>query len=451
MRGQRTVILFIVFGLLLWVVLRTDRGESPSTESDQVLVRVSEIGTETIRITNENGDIHLRKNADHRWVMTAPIEDRADDAVITSMLRLLDPLEAIQKQTGSRADQITFRVDRPVATATFREPRGRQYLEQTLKIGRKNNAFDAYYVMVGSDTSLVGMVDPYVIERYLLSEPSAFRYRRIADFEIEKVKRLGVETREGRVLLERNAKRRWEVVSPVRTPADQAATNGLVRRMLDHRVERFIDDDVRDPAAYGLNAPVARVRAELDNGTTYSLWVGNDAGEEDVYASRGDVSRVFTISKGGREEFARSLFDLRRREVVPFEVGAVSRVSVRAGDDRFVAERSRSGEWHEIDTDGARHPLRAYTVEAGVKNLGVLRARSFDDSKEGARRHGLLEPEVVLSVTLADGTVETVHVNRRGEDATFAVQPDGPVGVAPGGVVDLLVGFTRTPPRVEAG
>ena len=86
-------------------------------------------------------------------------------------------------------------------------------------------------------------------------------------------------------------------------PANRSSFNSLMIRMSQLRGTRRVDN-VTDFKEYGLEAPAQSVRAQLDDGTTYELQVGDKTPTgSGRYAKKSDASDVYVIA----DQFAADL------------------------------------------------------------------------------------------------------------------------------------------------
>lgn len=444
MKGRTVLLLLAVLVALLayWFVAERDRPDPDALEAERlVLTRVDIDRTVAVEIRAEGVATKLSRDSEGRWYLRAPVQDRADDHQVRALLAELSPLVAIERVEGTKAEEVTYRLDRPTVECVISRPTGSGYEPVVLTVGRKNQAFDAYYAMVNGDRSRIGLIDPHVVENYLLRDPDGYRYRRVAEFRLDDVTRFGISHRGRRVFLQRNADREWVIVSPIRSYADQGTVNTLIQRFVAQRKDDFIDDPEPALASYGLESPALELRVELENGAQRALLIGAETPDGDAaYAMRpgGESRRVFTIPLTSRDELDPTLFELRyRRFLLLRDVGVVE-MTIATGEQTLEA-RVVGGNWS--DPDG--RPLRKGTLDALRTALVTLAAEAFQDDADPASV-GLDAPAITVEVTLADDAVQRLGLALHDGEAFARVLPDGPVARVARSEYDRLVRLVAT-------
>jgi hypothetical protein len=423
MRGRSVLVLLLVFGALLALVLR--RGVNETDEHGEELLHVSKGHVKQIRVRTERDTLDLVRNDRGEWFLRQPVTDKADDHRVFSLLDFLAPLETKERVAGSRAQQIKYHLDRPLAVLELAD--GARVHQ--LAVGRKNTAFDAYYARVDGDSAKVGLIDAHLVENYLLAGSSSFQSHRVAEFRLEDVERVEVDHEDEHVILVRDDALDWIIVQPTRSRAHQASVNGLLRQLAGERMDAYVELEGRSPSSMGLDAPSVAIRVTLSNRRTFSLLVGGRAPAGDTfYATRDEDPRVFTIAAASREEFDVGLDELRVREILGFDPDAVRELGVVWGERTFRATREGVGQpWQVVD--GVAPSSGA--IETAVLLLARLEGREFFDDPAAAARLGLDPPAVVVEVAMADGKRHGLGLSRLEDEAFARWLPDGgPASIA---------------------
>jgi len=454
MRWRSTWVLALIFAALLFYLLRWEKDKPSDAEREAAALEVMSLDQSRIswfRIETERDTVEARRDDDGEWNLLVPIEDRADDARVHSLLEYFSPLRAVRIVEGSRSQQIKYQLDRPSIIATIEPFTGGASKRRTLLVGRRNPAFNTYYAVVDHDTSYVCLIEQEFVEGNLLRPAMWYRSRRVANFKSEDAERVVLIVPDGRFIIERDADRTWSLVEPASFQADQAVVNGLVSRLRTQLIAEFVLEFADDPAKFQLEPPDVLIGIFLEDGSSHSLLVGAPAGEGDFYyAKRSTGPAIFTISASARIEYLKTLFALRERRILDYETSQVSEVEIARGDSLFAAVRDSAGTWMMAMPDGGRRELIAYPLESAFRNLSVLRAQEFIDDPDALARLGFDEPELRVTVTLGDGTTQVVVVTGEG-DRTFARR----VGATHAGRVrasdlELIGGLVHHPPLVRS-
>ena len=230
-------------------------------------------------------------------------------------------------------------------------------------------------------------------------DAEALAKRLFPGIEAEAITELVLTTGDGgRARLERRDEG-WQLVEPVRFPADEFEVDAMASALAQISSEAVYEDP-QPPEVYGLGegaqqiefaAGEARHRLRIGDktpmgGNSYASREGSD----DVYAVR--TYRVSALSK--------SLDDLRDKRVLRFDTDSVRRLVARWRDGGVVLERDGDA-WRIVEPVEGRADQG--TVRRVLSSLSFLRATGFVDEERPDAETGLDEPELRVELSLAPG------------------------------------------------
>ena len=123
----------------------------------------------------------------------------------------------------------------------------------------------------------------------------------------------------------------WRLTAPLQAAADEYEVNNLVGALASLRIERVVEKDAQDPAAYEIPQ------------TEVSLWVkGQEAPvrllvgmenplDKSLFAKRADDPRVVLLPSSLKTTLEKPVFDFRQKDVFKFTAADVTAIRVRAG------------------------------------------------------------------------------------------------------------------------
>ena len=204
----------------------------------------------------------------------------------------------------------------------------------------------------------------------------------------------------------------WEIRSPVNTPADGAAVDGVINQIAFTQPQRIIqvdgssDKDAANLKEWGLIPPAERVVIHTPK-KNYELLVGRKMAINDsVYArASGRKSEpVRIIPSTIKDILEKDLSDFRSRNVFDFDADKVTQIATRIADTPTTA-----GQQCEVDLKDGKWtlqlPLVARASDADVQALlgRILGLRAVDfvsDDASNLSPYGLTTPSATLTVTL---------------------------------------------------
>jgi hypothetical protein len=358
-------------------------------------VEQAEIASISLR-ASDAPEIRLERR-DGRWRITAPIDYAAD---------------------AFAADGVSSAITQLMSESVVEEPRlldvyglGESDLEVRFAVGDLERALrigDRTPVGSNSYASIEGDDRVYIVASYQLSsfekELEDLRDKRILDFDQAAVERIAVSWPGTRAVVERSDAG-WQMVEPVRAPADVDSVEGLLSSLSFLRAAAFVDEPGSEEGM-GLAPPQFAVELELSGEAEGSdpkiarFAVGgvDETGSERF--ARGTAGSHYTISQQSFDGFPRELVEYRDRRLAEFAADDVRRVELgfhSAAGETVAVSVTREGDTWVSDAD----PVESEQLGALVDVLSRLRADDIIAEELGSeelRGMGLDPAKAVLAV-----------------------------------------------------
>ena len=230
---------------------------------------------------------------------------------------------------------------------------------------------------------------------------------RLYAFAPAKVKSLTVEAKGGVTRLAR-AGDGWRIEAPVEADAERAAVDALVERVADLRRKAAVvatagPDDL---ARYGLARPRAKVSLTLDDGKVETFTLGDENAFDGTAFVRTTAGAVDLVAGDVKWAVDRSTFDLREKQLLPFQEKDLQRVEIAARPIAYTlvrkGERWRLAAPVDDRADGA-------TVDRILAALHGLRATAFE-SVESAAGGAIQQPRWKVTLVTGKGVRRTLLI-----------------------------------------
>ncbi|QPJ65103.1 MAG: DUF4340 domain-containing protein [Candidatus Nitrohelix vancouverensis] len=194
----------------------------------------------------------------------------------------------------------------------------------------------------------------------------------------------------------------WTMDAPVKTLADSDAIRGFLSRLDAIKYSRIVEEAADDLSAFGLDAPSLTIELERSDADALVLRVGDDAPMNNgLYLSTG-TPQVY-LARVGREELAKTAFDLRDKTPLRFEVDSITAVTLeREGE---VVNLVKQGEDWLLKQEAT---LKADPgeVQNYLNHVRFLKIKSFvEEAPSDLQAYGLKTPYLRLALRAGkDGT-----------------------------------------------
>jgi len=210
----------------------------------------------------------------------------------------------------------------------------------------------------------------------------------------------------------------WALAEPLATDADTNTVTGLVNSLTSLEVVREVDPKATDLAQYGLAAPKADITFTGKNGATGRLRLGDySPAATDMYALKGDDTRVFLVTISAENSLVKSAFELRDKRVLRFERDQVDGLDITTPSGTVSLTRTNS-EWRLGAPSGARGDYGA--IEGLLTRLSTTMMSAIETTDVTTpQKYGLDQP-VATVVVKAGSATATLVLGATADAVTFA-------------------------------
>ena len=311
MKTKQLLILGCVFVVLATVVLVLENPFGKSAYDKKVetatplFPNFNKEQVAKIEIIAPDGTTTLAKQ-NGEWVVASMDNYPADSEGVAELLTKVGEFKNTQRVSSNPEKQAEFEVDSTGVEAKLMDVNDKMVAH--LFVGKITPGFLSSYVRAADAN------DVYVAQGNLQSVfnkgTRTWKDRTIFDFNKGNVTELNISSPEETVELRLNAEGTWQMLKPEAVAANTTEVDNLLTTLSGLDTDDFADaqsvahhhddhDHVTTEdnlAEYGLDTPQSVVSAALNDGTTATLYIGNEA-EGKLYVKRDDNNTVFRLFK----------------------------------------------------------------------------------------------------------------------------------------------------------
>ena len=342
------------------------------------------------------------------------------------------------------SDMAQYGLDQPQLEVTFMD--GDRPLAPTLYIGTTEPAgYNVILARLGKSSDVFTVISAV---RYDMSKTLfELQDKSMVLLPGEKINRLIIEQGDTIVELERQGIRRWDVVRPESTPADDDLVQKIVYAALKSRVTALVKPDqppADDAEGYGFDTPLAKVTVFAEGSSPVQLDIGRarkrpeDSAAENPNAPKPDPGYwarsserddVMVVTADAVKILQTDFEQVRDKRILGRrDLRTLSQIIVRRGDQVFEAKKV-DDIWDIISPPEPKSQDRQ--VENFLNSLASIRFENTVPADESnLAEYGLDVPEAVIElITPQDKVVINLNLQTR-EDGLMAVRVDqGPVAL----------------------
>jgi hypothetical protein len=249
------------------------------------------------------------------WRMKEPVNDQADQASV-NMLVHTAVYAQIERQFAIEAAQLAeYGLAEPAATIKLSDSVRTNVLD--LAVGEFNLSKTHCYAMLqGSDEVLLL---PAGLRRYVLRDVFEFRDKRVADFPIDDVVRLDIDSDENSSSWTRLDKGRWVTHQTGDTiRADRKAIGAILSELRGLRATEIIEDNTASVGRH-FDHPAGAISIHMQPDSLPLQFVFSQPESGKCYIRSDDRGRIDVVPASAADMLARTLQDLRDRHVLHFD------------------------------------------------------------------------------------------------------------------------------------
>lgn len=352
------LILAGAYGGLRW---RQEQQVARDEEAKKVF-HLKESDLSDLSLVRGKDEVRLVKK-DQVWQVTAPLNTKADQTVVDSMLSTLARLRK-ERDLGAEKDLKPFGLDKPGLVVKFTA----QGQPHQLVIGGKVPGDQNYYVLRDQDPTLltISMGSKDSLDRQLL----ALRDKILLPFIMGEVKGLKVKSPKTATALSKTGPQTWGMVGRPDFRVRGDRVEKLLRDLHIARAKNFLEPPPKNLEALGL---VPDRRTEITVATSAgdrTLWLGAKKGDA-VYGRLGAEGAVVLVDATLADEVNKTLASLEDRRLWSGSIPAVHQVVWGPPGKTWTARKDQES-WKLTGPDQAATQQPAARLELALWNFQKL-------------------------------------------------------------------------------
>ena len=409
MSWKKTLALVVVAALLggyyYWYEVKGSEQRKAAEEAAQRIFQLKKDAIEAVMISRGQEVIKLTKDAGQGWMLTEPVQAKADQPTVDEVLDGLVEGKREKVIAEQAADLADFGLKEPslVVAATVKDVA----TPTVLQIGARTPTMGGYYAREGEQSKVL-MVPTSLFSKFDKTVLN-LRDKTVLALDQNQVKRLEAHHGEQLIAVESEGDKGWKLVAPLEAKADKSKVHDLISAINGAKVKDFLEEAPQDLAKYGLNPPRWRLTFFIgDDRAEKTLLLGDeDTAKGGVNAKRGAMDAVFLVETKLLEKLPKEAADWRDRALMAFKRDEVERVEIRDGDS--IVQMACVENCGKIPDDRwqLKQPLEtradAVKVRTLLRNLEELKAKTFiTESTTDLRPYGLDHPAAQIQIWLKE-------------------------------------------------
>tara|TARA_B100000315_G_scaffold59856_2_gene54295 strand:- start:5073 stop:6872 length:1800 start_codon:yes stop_codon:yes gene_type:complete len=347
---KKTFLFFLIFAFIgtyyyLIEIKKAEKTKEIEKEEKRVFSPVKKEEISEITFEKENKKTLRLSKVNNTWKIKEPVEANIDkdsfDVWIDYVAKI--PKESIVANSVKNIAE--FGLDKPSFTVHVKTDDGS---DMTLVSGDEIPTGNMFYSKLKNKDTI------FMIASYntVGIDKSAYELRdkKIFHFKNEEVEGFKVATMAGNYSVEK-MDGVWQVVTPVKAPADAEKIASLLQKTRITDIKKFISEKADDLDSYGLNDPSTQISFLTGKDKApHSLAFGIENTEEQgVYAKTSSKNKVFLIKKEFLNEFPYGVNDIRDKSIFQFTNDRINKIQFVFPDKTITTAKNEENNWEIIE------------------------------------------------------------------------------------------------------
>lgn len=404
MKFKTTLILFASFLVLLAFVLFFESKGKKEKGAEEKLVNLSSDDVQKIVFKKEDGSITFQKDKKGEWLITQPLEAKADKSEVNRLAEDFSKLqiERVVEKTPEEKDLKKYGIPEKEITLYFKE----KELPLKILIGMENPLDKTFFAKKEGEARVVLIASNLksLLEKKLFD----FRQKDIFRFETDDVK--SVILRAKKVKWEAQKKEdEWFLRKPIKALAESSKISDILYSLSNLRAKEFVSEEKKkeEIKKYGLDNPEYEITLAMPLANREVTFLLHKK-DEKLYATSSLSSKIITADDSLLSGLEKEPKELRQKKLASFYSWKVSKLYLKKGEIEWTLTKDKEDNWH------FESPLKAAAnkekIETFIRKIESLEASEFIDPPLKLSDYGLDHPQAEIKFWVKEDEKKTKEI-----------------------------------------
>lgn len=205
----------------------------------------------------------------------------------------------------------------------------------------------------------------------------------------------------------------WKITKPINAPADEGTVEQILNALAELKYERDIGAQ-KELQQFGLGSANLNVEIESSSGNLGRLLLGGATPDSSkVYAMRSDKEQVFTIDNSFKNRLNKTLFNIRRKELLDFPAPDIDKVTITRNGKTLSLRRGNEFESTWTIAFPKERAADETKVDSLLDSIRLTKVKKFvEEEAADLAKYGLAEPTAKVKLEHDDRKMTLLFGNR---------------------------------------
>jgi len=404
MKIKTTFILLLVFlGLLAFIFLFDVKDVGKEKPGDK-LVDLSSDDVEKIVFKTEEGTISFTKEGEDKWLISEPIEAKADKNEVDRIANDYSNLEIDRVVEAEPEDIEKYGIPQKEISLKFKDK------EEPVRVlvGLENPLDQKFFAKREDETRVVLISSTHKT----LFEKKVFDFREKSIFKLETGDVKGIKLGSGEIQWEAESKEDdWFLKKPVASLAKKSEITSLLSSLSDLKAKEFVSEEknANELKKFKLETPAHTVTLQMpleNQEVTFFI----QKTEDKLYATTSLSPKIIEVEDTILSKLETDPHELREKEVADFYAWEVNKVTLERGDlSLTLMENEEEDKWHFDSAEGEEADKDK--IDEFIRKIEALQAEEFIDPPLNMAEYGLEPPTAKVTIWVKEDEENSKEVS----------------------------------------
>jgi len=394
MKFKTTIILFAVFlALLAFVLLFEFKGKGKKDEEEKLLALSSD-DVQKVTLKKENETITFQKDEEGEWLITEPLEAKADKYEVDRLADDFSDLK-IERVVEEEPKEIEkYGIPQKEISLWFKDK------DKPIKIliGMENPLGNTFFAKRDDEPRVV--LIPSSLKSLMEKTLFDFREKNIFKFETDDVKSVKLRAKDTRWQASKKGEE-WFFRNPVKALAEASKIDNILSSLSGLKAKEFVSEEKKkvDVKKYGLDRPQYEITLGMpleNQEVIFSL----HKEEDKLYATTSLSPKIVEAEDNILSDLEKDAEELREKKVASFYSWKASRLHLKKGEIDWELVKDEEDNWH------FESPLKEEAdkskIQTFIRKIESLEADEFIDPPLSLEDYGLDIPQAEVKIWIEE-------------------------------------------------
>ncbi len=396
MKFKTTIILFAIFLVLLAFVLLFEFKGKGEKDEEEKLLALSSDDVQKVTLKKENETIAFQKNEEGEWLITEPLEAKADKYEVD---RLADDfsnlkIERVVEEVPEELEK--YGIPQKEISLWFKDK------DKPIKIliGMENPLGNTFFAKRDDETRIV--LIPSNLKSLMEKSLFDFREKNIFKFEADDVKSVKLRAKKTLWMASKKGEE-WFFRNPVNALAKKSKIDDILSSLSGLKAKEFVSEEKKedDVKKYGLDRPEYEITLGMpleNQEVTFTF----HKEEDKLFATTSLSTKIVEAEDTLLSDLEKEAEELREKKVANFYSWEANRLHLKKGEIDWELVKDEEDNWHfesPIKEEADKSKIQTF-----IRKIESLEAVEFIDPplSLNLKDYGLDNPRVEVRIWIQE-------------------------------------------------